>query len=55
MDDAWPIHRGLPYYPGYFWDHYTEHPDIYDRFAMSTDAGAFDRLTPIMSTVRSTR
>lgn len=35
----WPLHRGLPYFPGYFWDHYTEHPAVYDRFAVSTDAG----------------
>ena len=33
------VHRGHPYFTGYFWDHYTEHPDVYDGFALSTDAG----------------
>lgn len=31
-------HRGYPYLPR-FWEYYTRLPEIYDRFALSTDAG----------------
>lgn len=31
-------HRGYPYLPN-FWDYYTQLPDLYHRFALSTDAG----------------
>jgi SAM-dependent methyltransferase len=34
-------HRGHPYLPD-FWDYYTRLPDVYDRFALSTDGGVHE-------------
>ena len=38
-DYEFPTHRGVRYLPNFWGDHYTRLPEIYHRFALSTDAG----------------
>jgi SAM-dependent methyltransferase len=49
LDFEYPMHRGHRYLPNFWGEHYTRLPDIYHRFALSTDGGVnqLNRVVPL--------